>query len=75
MSRNLPPQEREKNSSKRDEGGNPREKHGSLREALANQKRMLPLLHTPGSDQWNRTCEEIARLEGLVGKTEQESAA
>jgi hypothetical protein len=58
---NLPPPEREKKATLQ-EGG----KEGSLRQALANQKRMLPILYTPGTDQWNKTCEEIARLEGLL---------
>lgn len=61
---NLPPPEKEKKATPQEEG-----KEGSLREALANQKRMLPILYTPGTDQWNKTCEEIVRLEGLlVGK-------
>jgi hypothetical protein len=63
----FPHQEkREENCSGRnDEQG----KEGSLREKLANQKRMLPILYTPGSDQWNRTCEEIAYLEGLLASS------
>ena len=42
------------------------DKAGSLRKQLANQQRMLNWLYTPGSDQWQRTCEEIARLERLL---------
>jgi hypothetical protein len=53
MSRNLPPQEREKKSS--------------VREEIANQQKTLRAL-TPGSGLWERTREEIARLEGLLGK-------
>jgi hypothetical protein len=30
---------------------------------------MLPLLYTPGSEQWNRTCEEIVYLEGLLASS------
>ena len=48
---NLPPPEREKNSS--------------LREELERQKKGLRF-YTPGSDQWTITCEEIARLEALL---------
>ena len=63
----FPHQEkREEHCSGREEE---REKAGSLREKLANQKRMLPLLYTPGSDQWNRTCEEIVYLEALLAAT------
>jgi hypothetical protein len=43
-----------------------KEKTGAVRQALANQKRMLPMLYTPGTDQWAKTCEEIARLEALL---------
>jgi hypothetical protein len=50
-SRNLPPQEREKNTS--------------LREELANQKKWFPNL-LPGSNAWASTRERIARLEQLL---------
>jgi hypothetical protein len=59
----------EKREEKRAGRNDEREKAGSLREQLANQKRMLPILYTPGSDQWHRTCEEIASLEGLLAAT------
>ena len=52
MSPTLPPQEE-------------REKSRSLREDLARQKKGLRFW-TPGSEQWQKTCEEIARLEGLL---------
>ena len=58
---NLPPPEREKSCA-----GYDGEKAGSLHQELANQQRMLHWLYTPGSDQWQRTCEEIARLERLL---------
>lgn len=61
----LPPQEREKNASRREEGGNPTEKHSSVQAELANQQKTLRAL-TPGSGLWERTAEEIARLEGLL---------
>ena len=67
---NLPPTEKEKTATRRDEGGNPREKTRSLRDELANQQRMLHWLYTPGSDQYVRTCEEIARLEALLPRKE-----
>lgn len=57
--RTLPRQEREKNSG--------------VREDLEKQKKMLPMLYTPGSDQWRKTCEEIARLEGLLHRQEEDS--
>jgi hypothetical protein len=63
MSTNLPPQEGEKKATLQE-----REKEGSLRQALENQKRMLPILYTPGTDQWNKTCEEIARLEAMLAR-------
>jgi hypothetical protein len=51
--RTLPPQEREK--------------EGSLREELEKQQKMLRWgLYTPGSDQWQKTEEEILRLETLL---------
>jgi hypothetical protein len=59
----------EKREEQRSVRADAREKEGSLRDKLANQKRMLPLLYTPGSDQWQRTCEEIAYLEGLLAAT------
>jgi Helix-turn-helix domain len=58
----------EKREEQRSVREDEQEKAGSIREQLANQKRMLPMLYTPGSDQWNRTCEEIARLEKLLRK-------
>jgi hypothetical protein len=63
MPSNLPHPEREKKATLHEET-----KEGSLRQELANQKRMLPILYTPGTDQWNKTCEEIARLEGLLAQ-------
>jgi hypothetical protein len=42
-----------------------REKGHSLREDLERQKKGLHFW-TPGSDQWTKTCEEIARLEALL---------
>ena len=56
--RNLPPQEREKTLS--------------VREEVANQQKTLRAL-TPGSGLWERVREEIARLEGLLGKDEKDS--
>ena len=50
----LPPPEREKNSS--------------LREDLEKQKKGLQFW-TPGTEQWAKTCEEIARLEALLYPT------
>ena len=47
----LPPQEREKGSSLQDE--------------LEKQKKGLRFW-TPGTEQWAKTCEEIARLEELL---------
>jgi DNA-binding Lrp family transcriptional regulator len=58
----LPRHEREKERVRWEE----KEKTGSVRQELANQKRMLPMLYTPGTDQWHKTCEEIARLETLL---------
>jgi hypothetical protein len=49
----LPHQEREKNSS--------------LRQEWDNQQKTLRVL-TPGSGLWERTREEIARLEALLGR-------
>ena len=57
----LPHQAREKTLR-----GYEGEKSGSLHQHLANQQRMLNWLYTPGSDQWQRTCEEIVYLEGLL---------
>ena len=61
-SQNLPPTEREK--------------EGSVREDVEKQKKMLRWgLYTPGTDQWRKTEEEIARLETLLareGRYEQE---
>jgi hypothetical protein len=45
-----------------------REKESSLREDWEKQKKGLRF-YTPGSDQWNRTCEEIVYLEGLLAAT------
>ena len=42
-----------------------REKDHSLREDLERQKKGLRFW-TPGSEQWIKTCEEIARLEALL---------
>ena len=42
-----------------------REKHSAVREELARQKKGIQFL-TQGSDQWQKVCEEIARLEGLL---------
>jgi DNA-binding Lrp family transcriptional regulator len=56
----LPHQEREKNSS--------------LREDVEKQKKSLRFL-TPGSDVWQKICEEIARLEGLLKKQDKDSEA
>jgi hypothetical protein len=42
-----------------------REKERSLREDLERQKKGLRFW-TPGSDQWTKSYEEIARLEGLL---------
>jgi hypothetical protein len=61
--RNLPLQEGEKTATPSNE-----EKGGSLRQALANQKRMLPILYTPGTDQWDKTCEEIGVPGVIRGK-------
>jgi hypothetical protein len=62
MASNLPyPQDKEKTATLEERG-----KGGSIQQELANHKRMLPLLYTPGTELWNRTCEEIARLEALV---------
>jgi hypothetical protein len=47
----LPPQEREKETS--------------VREELQNQKKGIRFL-TPGTDLWQKVSEEIARLEGLL---------
>jgi hypothetical protein len=58
MSRNLPHQEREKKSS--------------VREEVENQQKTLRAL-TPGSGLWERTREEIARLEGLLWKDDTDS--
>ena len=60
MSTTLPPQEREKELS--------------LREELARQKKGLHFL-TPGSDVWQKTCEEIARLESLLAPGAARAAA
>ena len=60
--RTLPEAEREKERVRREDTG----KTSAVRQELANQKRMLPLLYTPGTDQWHKTCEEIARLETLL---------
>ena len=49
----LPPQEREKELS--------------LREELDNQKKGLRF-YTPGSEQWTITCERIAHLERLIAQ-------
>ena len=35
---------------------------------------MLPILYTPGSDQWRKTCEEIARLEGLLHRKDEQDS-
>jgi DNA-binding Lrp family transcriptional regulator len=56
----LPPQEREKETS--------------LREELAKQKKGIHFL-TPGSDLWQKTCEEIARLESLLAPGAARAAA
>ena len=42
-----------------------REKEDSLRQDLERQKKGLRFW-TPGSEQWTKTCEEIARLEALL---------
>jgi hypothetical protein len=64
MASNLPyPQDSKKRAALEERG-----KGGSIREELANQKRMLPLLYTPGTELWKRTCEEIARLEALIAR-------
>ena len=42
-----------------------REKERGLREDLERQKKGLRFW-TPGSEQWTKTCEEIARLEALL---------
>ncbi len=42
-----------------------REKEYALREDLERQKKGLRFW-TPGSEQWIKTCEEIARLEALL---------
>jgi hypothetical protein len=47
----LPPPEREKNCS--------------VREELDKQRKGLHFW-TPGTEQWHKTCEEITRLEGLL---------
>jgi hypothetical protein len=46
-----------------------REKKGSLREDLEKQRKGLRF-YTPGSEQWEITCQEIVRLEGLLGVAE-----
>jgi hypothetical protein len=59
-SQNLPPQEREKNLS--------------LREELANLKKGLRLgIYSPGSIAWESTCEKMARLESLLKQNLQSS--
>jgi len=42
-----------------------REKETSLQEEWERQKKGLRFW-TPGTDQWHKTCEEVARLEGLL---------
>jgi hypothetical protein len=42
-----------------------KEKETSVREDLEKQQRGLRFW-TPGSEQWQKTCEEITRLEGLL---------
>ena len=42
-----------------------REKEGSVREEWERQKKGLRFW-TPGTEQWTKTCEEIARLETLL---------
>ena len=56
----LPPPEREKNSS--------------LREELEKQKKGLRFW-TPGTEQWQKTCEEIARLAGLLDRKDEDSVS
>ena len=46
-----------------------REKNLSVGEELANQRKALQFL-TPGSDVWKKTCEEMARLAGLLARGE-----
>ena len=42
-----------------------REKNSAVREDLEKQKKGIHFL-TPGSDRWQKVCEEIARLEELL---------
>lgn len=65
MSSNLPPPDITQNAMLRNRGDNPREKTSGLTAELANQQRTLRLL-TPGSGLWERTREEITRLEHLL---------
>ena len=65
MSTTLPHPEGEKKAALREEGGNSREKTGSLREELANAQKVLGDC-TPGSIFWQWSHENITRLEGLL---------
>jgi hypothetical protein len=53
-SHKLPKTEREK------------EKFGSVEEAIAKQEKALRIICTPGSDAYQRACEEIARLKACL---------
>jgi hypothetical protein len=58
-----PPEGEKKNAALGEEKGN----GGALRDQLENQRKTLRAL-TPGSGLWQRTAEEVARLEALVAR-------
>jgi helix-turn-helix protein len=51
-----------------------REKNNSLREEWEKQKKGLRFW-TPGTEQWQKTCEEITRLEGLLARRDPAAVA
>jgi hypothetical protein len=70
-SQNLPHQEGEKKATLREEGGNRREKQGSVREDIEKQYKFLRDHDAqPGSMWWEIAHEEIARLEALLPQRE-----